>query len=210
MSARALTRLRESDGVRAFYKLGPLIPFLSYRAHFVGLVLLLAYPSVVALAQNERAVVAHLPQTLRTALAKRNCRVPAPPPIGTDSTAAISFVAYRAQVTEMAAADWVVVCERDSTRRVLVYRTPVGASDSPVAKLSLSDWDPKNEGCEGWISIADSSWIKRIWRSATRPFKLTAVEQSHQRHAGILDGVCDGGSRFIWYWTGTRWVRLAS
>jgi hypothetical protein len=101
--------------------------------------------------------------------------------------------------------DWVVVCQHDTTRLAYVYHSPVAATDAPVAKLKLSGWTPSDEGCEGWIMIAGSPWIRRLWKkaAAARAAKLTRTF-----HAGIRDGICDGGVQFIWYWTGRRWIRL--
>ena len=151
-----------------------------------------------------------LPGVLVAALHRAGCRVPAPPTqLGADSAAAIPHVAYRAAILSATSDDWAVICERSARREVWIFSRPITARSRPVARLSIA-WDSADEGCEGWIAIADSTWVRSAlakWR-LTRGHALTTAESSALPHAGIIDDMCEGGSAALTYWTGRRWVTL--
>jgi hypothetical protein len=156
---------------------------------------------------QSRSTTRPLPEDLSTALRGSGCRVPsAPAAYGSDSSAVIAHVAYRASVRGKATADWIVLCERASRREVFVYATPLRGSSGPALTLPLT-WYPDEPGCEGWIGVADSAWVRAALTHAFRvrlQLVLTAEERRLPLHVGILDGMCEGdGMR---YWTGRRWI----
>ena len=165
-------------------------------------------------AQRPRNAATHsraeLPGVLVGTLRRAGCRVPAPPTqLATDSTAAIPHVAYRAAILSATSDDWAVICERSARREVWIFSRPITAQSRPTARLSIA-WDSADEGCEGWIAIADSTWVRSAlakWR-LTRGHALTTPESSALPHAGIIDDMCGSGSAALWYWTGRRWVTL--
>jgi hypothetical protein len=105
--------------------------------------------------------------------------------------------------------DWVVICERDSRRDVLVFAEPITMESQPALQVNI-DWDPNDPGCEGWIVIADSQWV-RLAIGKQRPDgnreRLEAAERA-SLHDGIVDSVCEGEDATIRYWTGRRWISL--
>jgi hypothetical protein len=151
-----------------------------------------------------------LPLTLVAALDDAGCRVPTPPAVfGRDSAAAIPHVAYRAAFLSAIPHDWAVICERAAHREVWVFSPPFTAQSRPTAQLPIA-WDAAEEGCDGWIATADSAWARAAlakWRR-TRGHALTTAESSGPSHAGIIDGMCEGGSVAMRYWTGRRWLAL--
>ena len=146
-----------------------------------------------------------------TALSRAGCHVPAPPrEFGSDSTSAIPHVAYRTSVRTPAATDWVVVCERDARREVLVFAEPVASESQPVLHTDIY-WDPNDDPCEGWIAIADSAWVRLAMRkplSDGSRQQLEPDERTTPTHAGIIDSMCEGEDAHIRYWTGRRWISL--
>lgn len=150
-----------------------------------------------------------LPADLVVALRAAGCRIPnAPSAYGPDSSAVIAHVAYHAAVRTPSSADWIVVCERASRRAVLVFPAPLRRSDGPALTLPIS-WSPKEPGCEGWIDVADSTWVRAALGHAVRDGRrqlLTAEERRSPLHAGILESMCEGGD--LRYWTGRRWISL--
>ena len=151
-----------------------------------------------------------LPAPLRSALTREGCRVPTPPSdMEGDSTSVIPHVAYHANVRLPGSRDWVVVCERVTRRDVLVFSEPVTPESQPTLQLNI-DWDPNEDGCEGWIAIADSQWVRLAIgkeRSKSNQARL-APSETKAMHAGILDNMCEGDGATIQYWTGRRWVSL--
>jgi hypothetical protein len=106
--------------------------------------------------------------------------------------------------------DWLVICERASRRDVFIYATPLRSSSKPALRLPIT-WYPKDAGCEGWIEIADSAWVRAALARAFREHRrqpLTAAERRVPLHAGILDSMCEGAG--MRYWTGRRWITLPS
>lgn len=141
--------------------------------------------------------VAELPGPLRLALARENCRIPAAPqPLGPDARAQIPHVAYQAALLTTSRQDWVVICQRTRAREALVYRVSPTGTPHRVARLPLSDWSPEDEGCEGWIGIADTAVV----RAVPRLKRLAPVRE------GVLDGRCEGAT--FYYWAGTQWSRI--
>lgn len=151
---------------------------------------------------DEPAHVTELPPELRTALARAGCGVPRfPPAVRGDTSAVIPFVAYRATVMKASRADWVVLCQHGRAREAVVYRTPVAPAAKPVARLPLTDWTPEDEGCEGWIGIADSSFVREV----PRVRRALAREHRVLVHQAIIDGICEDSKR-MYYWTGRQWL----
>jgi hypothetical protein len=188
---------------------------MSVIARHLSLSSLLIACAKVAAAQavptaNPRANASTLPPTLAAALARDGCRVPASPSeLGSDSQSVIPHVAYRTSVRGSDATDWVVICEHDSRREVLVFAEPVAADSQPALRLDI-EWDPNDEGCEGWITVADSAWVrlaigKERSLSGHQP---VAPSEIAALHAGIVDSMCEGEDAHIRYWTGRRWIAL--
>ena len=154
--------------------------------------------------------VAALPAALTAALTREGCRVPNPPEVyGPDSTSIIPHVAYRANVRLRESKDWVVICERVSRRDVLVFTDPITRESQPALQLNI-EWDPNDDGCEGWIEIADGEWVGLAIskeRSQGNQERLAPAE-ARALHAGIVDSMCEGDGVAIRYWTGRRWVSL--
>ena len=152
----------------------------------------------------------HLPAPLRAALARAGCRVPeAPSALTPDSLAAISHVAYRAALLSTDTTAWAVVCERGDRRDVLLYEPPITASRRPTARLAL-EWSPSDEGCDGWIELADSALVRAALQKAQArsPSTLDRMERGRPLHTGIIDSMCEGAA--LHYWSGRRWIKLAS
>src|SRR5262245_593599 len=151
-----------------------------------------------------------LPAALTAALTREGCRVPTPPKeYAADSTSVIPRVVYRASVRLVASTDWVVICERTSRRDVLVFSEPITTESQPALQLNI-EWDPNDDGCEGWIEIADSAWVRLAIgkeRSQGNEERL-APSEIKAVHAGIIDSMCEGDGVRIRYWTGRRWVSL--
>ena len=163
-----------------------------------------------AAAQTAPNVARSLPTTLAAALARDGCRIPASPSeLGPDSRSVIPHVAYRADVRSSDRADWVVICERDARRHVLVFAEPVASESQPVLQLDI-DWDPNDEGCDGWITMADSAWVRlAIGKERSQSGHQPAVpSELAALHTGIVDSMCEGEDAHIRYWTGRRWISL--
>jgi len=154
------------------------------------------------------ATTAHaqgLPPSIRTAVARSGCRFPAARyPGPADSLAAVTHLAYFAPVLT-SRPSWVVVCERAGRREALVFPVGATAQSRPVARLPLQ-WDPVEEGCDGWIAVTDSAAVRAALRRSGAP-RLRASEMRRPLHFGIVPDQCEGGTR-QWYWTGERWLRL--
>lgn len=163
-----------------------------------------------AAAQTSQAGARPLPTGLAAALARDGCRIPASPSeLGPDSRSVIPHVAYRADVRSAGATDWVVVCERDSRRQVLMFAEPVASESQPALQLDI-DWDPNDESCDGWITMADSAWVRlAIGKERSQSGHQPAVpSELAALHTGIVDSMCEGEDAHIRYWTGRRWIAL--
>jgi hypothetical protein len=160
-----------------------------------------------------RSTTPQLPGDLTAALRRSGCRVPAAPTaFGRDTLAAIEHVAYRATVRTASVTDWVIVCERESRREIYIYASPVRPASQPLLRLPIA-WDATGDGCEGWIGVADTTWVRAAFAHAIRqrrPVDLDSQEKQMPMHSGILDGMCEGDGALMRYWTGRRWVTLQS
>jgi len=184
------------------------LPATARRAWLLSAVLLCAAGRIFA---QSRPASRLIPDDLRTALRRSGCRVPdAPAVYGRDSVAAIAHVAYQANVRTATSNDWIVVCEHNSRRAVYIYASPARPSSKPLLRLPIA-WDPTSDGCEGWIGVADSTWVRAALAHAARdrrPAILDAKEKRLPLHAGILGSLCEGNGALLHYWTGRRWVEL--
>jgi hypothetical protein len=183
------------------------------RSSILGLLTLSAL-GVPAIAQTARGTARQaastVPPALRAALKRDGCQVPSPPSevYTRDSSAAISYVAYRAAVRSLQL-DWVILCERGGHREFRVYSDPVRRGSRPVLQRAV-EWDPKAEGCEGWIRIADSAWVRDAFANqpANTAVSLSPHERAFPLHSAILDSLCEGDGAHLRYWTGRRWITL--
>ena len=165
----------------------------------------LALLAAPAIAQSHTAT---LPAPLVTALGQAGCRVPLAPSVyGPDTAAAIPNVAYRAAFLSAASEAWAIVCEVADRREILVYALPVTPASRPAIRLPI-EWNPTEDGCEGWIALADRNHVRAALatrRARIRP-PLDRSEAAQPVHAGIIDSMCVGSS--LRYWTGRRWIAL--
>ena len=60
------------------------------------------------------------------------------------------------------------------------------------------------------MHIATEAQVRSAMRQLPRSSPLRALLQrsSAPLHAGIADGICEGGGSNIRYWTGSKWVTL--
>ena len=192
------------------------LPSLRYAVLLLGLSLPLEARSQPVSAASENASV--LPASLRAALAREGCTLPAAPSdLARDSGAVIPYVAYRAAVLIDNTREWVLACDRAAptpARLILVYPAAITATSRPLARFRLSGWRPGDEpGCEELIGIASPDWVQAgleaTGRDGSQLVRLRPSERRRTTHDGIFEGRCEGdeGSR-IHYWTGERWVTL--
>lgn len=164
--------------------------------------------ALLASPANAQSQTATLPAPVSTALGRAGCRLPAAPSgYGPDSAAAIPNVAYRASFLSATSEAWAVVCEVADHREILVYALPVSPTSQPAARLRI-EWTPGEEGCDGWIALADRNHVRAALakqRARIRP-PLDRSEAAQPLHAGIIDSMCEGSSTVVRYWTGRRWI----
>lgn len=150
-----------------------------------------------------------LPTAIRTIVAQRGCR----PPRRSDADAfAVARGFFFASPHSGAPNDWAVLCVRDDSAEILVFR------DKKAAPELLPQWarpsrTPDDSGdapvCEGAIARLTPPLLASIVRNGTLADggSLTAAERHAPPHDGIVDGDCEGVA-VIHYWTGSRWVIL--
>lgn len=151
-----------------------------------------------------------LPAVIRATVGQRGCR----PPRRSDADAfavARGFF-FASPHSGVAPNDWAVLCVRDDSAQILVFR------DKKPAPESLPQWArpsriPDDSGdaqvCEGAIARLTPALLASIVRNGTLADSgsLTAAERHAPTHDGIVDGDCEGVA-VIHYWTGSRWVIL--
>jgi hypothetical protein len=141
-----------------------------------------------------------LPASIQRALEQRGCVVPQSYP---DST---PHNVVRGRFTSPDEVDIAVLCARDSTTTILVFR---GASTDSVAELaSQPHADERMAGDSAatfWhsraIDRADSAYIR------TRFERYGGPKPPRIDHEGINDIFVEKAS-VVWYWYGGRWLQL--
>jgi hypothetical protein len=151
-----------------------------------------------------------LPENIHATVAQRGCR----PPRRSDADAfavARGFF-FAAPRRGRGPNDWAVLCVRDDSAEILVFR------DGKSRPESLPQWArpsrvPDDSGgvqlCEGAISRLTRPLLGSIVRSGMLADRgsLSPTERRAPTHDGIVDGDCEGVA-VIHYWTGSRWVIL--
>ena len=142
-----------------------------------------------------------LPSSIRSDLGQRGCTVPQSYP---DST---PHNVVRGRFTSPDQEDIAVLCARDSTLTILVFR---GAStDSVVELASQPHLDERMAG-----DTASTFWHSRAIGSVDSSYIMTRFEAyggpkppSVLDHEGIND-IFVGKASVVWYWYGGRWLQL--
>lgn len=141
-----------------------------------------------------------LPASIRRDLEQRGCTIPQSYP---DSTL---HNVVRGRFTSRDEMDVAVLCAKDSTTTILVFR---GASTDSVAELAsqphLDERMPGDTAEVFWhsraIDAADSSYIQIRFERYGGP-KPPVID-----HEGIND-IFVGKASVVWYWYGGRWLQL--
>ena len=142
-----------------------------------------------------------LPASIRADLEQRGCSVPQSYP---DS---IPHNVIRGRFTSPDEVDIAVLCARDSTLTILVFR---GASTDSVAELAsqphLDERIAGDTASTFWHSRAidsvDSSYIRIRFEAYGGPKPPPVLD-----HEGIND-IFVGKASVVWYWYGGRWLQL--
>ena len=146
-------------------------------------------------------VFSDLPASIRTELEQRGCSIPQSFP---DST---PHNVVRGRFTSPDEVDVAVLCARDSTLTILVFRK--ASTDSVVELASQPHLDERMAGDTAgtfWHSRAigsvDSSYIMIRFEAYGGPKPPPVLD-----HEGIND-IYVGKASVVWYWYRGRWLQL--
>ncbi len=140
-----------------------------------------------------------LPRAVTQDLDARGCRVPQTHWIETPHNV------IKGHFTRPDRLDWAVLCSRNDTSRILVYRAGLADTVDEVAP----DADVNYLGFMGggevdyyrFLSVADSAQIRGAL------VRFGGAVPPRLDHDGIDDAFLEKGS-VIWYWSSGRWWRL--
>jgi hypothetical protein len=145
------------------------------------------------------SVFVNLPAAIRAELERRGCTIPQP--FGTTSPANV----VKGRFTSPGRIDWAVLCSRDRTSSILVFRA--GSATAVVDLASEPDQGSLQgvgNGAIGYsraLGVADPTYIKEHYARYGGP-KPPPLD-----HDGINDIIVGKGS-LVWYWYGGRWLKL--
>ena len=142
---------------------------------------------------------ADLPGAVRRDLEQRGCTIPQSYP----DSAAHNVV--RGTFTSGAQSDIAVLCLRDSTSSILVYRAATADSVIELAPMPHSRMELTSAGdvftFSRAVGVADSTFIR------TRFERYGGPKPPMLDHEGIND-IFVGKASVVWYWHGGRWLQL--
>jgi hypothetical protein len=111
----------------------------------------------------------------------------------------------KGQFIEPGQFDWAVLCSRNDTSRILIFRS--GLADTPDALREVLDRNYLQSigngqiGFSRFLAVVDSTYIQK--HAERHPgSSLPPLD-----HEGINDVFLEKGS-LVWYWYGGRWLQL--
>ncbi len=140
-----------------------------------------------------------LPAAVREGLEARDCRIPQT--YGEDEPHNV----IEGQFTEPGQFDWAVLCSRNDTSRILVFRG--GLADAVDELHPVSDRNYLQVigngriGFSRFLAVADSAYIHKNFERYGGP---TPPPLDHE---GIADVFLEKASQ-VWYWYVGRWLQL--
>jgi len=145
------------------------------------------------------SVFRNLPVVVRTELERRGCTIPQP----FAATGPANVISGR--FTSRSRTDWAVLCSRDRTSSILVFR---GGSTAAVVDIAsepdVNSLQGVGNGAIGYsraLGVADAKYIRDHYDRYDGP-KPPPLD-----HDGINDIFLEKGSA-VWYWDGGRWLKL--
>lgn len=167
---------------------------------------ILQFPSSEAWTEADRATIrldpetfTELPRALQIELRRRGCSIPQP-------FASLSRQnVIHGSFTRSGHVDWAVLCSRDLTSAILVFRDGNPNAVEELGRRPDADFlqgtGPNQIGFSRAISVASAVFIRKHheWYGGPVPPPLT--------HAGINDAFVEKAS-VVWYWHTGKWLQL--
>ena len=140
-----------------------------------------------------------LPVEVRKDLEDRGCSIPQP----YDARSPVNVITGR--FTAATAMDWAILCSRDRTSTILVFRAGSVSDVTELASRQDADFlqgtSTGDAGFSRSLSVANPGYIRRHYEAYGGP------QPPPLHHDGIDDGFL-GKASIVHYWHEGRWLQL--